>query len=126
LGQHAVEGNQSGGGFVRKTKDAALGWVQAHLQRIERQFAVDRNDELAIEHEVGVRERAQVHEHFREEAGEGFARLGLDFNLSAGAERQAPEAVPFGLELPATRVRGQLRHEQSFHRAHRERHTQFG
>jgi hypothetical protein len=114
------------GGFVRKTKDAALGRVQAHLQRIERQLAVRRDDELAIEHELGVRERAEVREHFREEAGEGFARLGLDFNLSARAERQAPEAVPFGFELPAARILGQLRHEQGFHRAQRERNTQFG
>ena len=101
LAQQAIEGDKDGGRFLRQSADAALGRMQAHLQRVEREIALDRNHELAIEHELRRRQRAQVVENFGKEARQRFPRLGFDLHRVRGAERQAAKAVPFGLELPA-------------------------
>jgi hypothetical protein len=83
LCQQAIEEDQGGRCFVRQAVDAALCRMQPHLQRIEREFAVEGNNELAIEHECRMPERSQVREHLGKESRQRLAGFGFELDLGA-------------------------------------------
>jgi hypothetical protein len=96
--------------------------MQAHLQGIERETAIDRYDEFAIEHKVLARKRAKIVQHLGAEPRQGLARLGLDFHVPCSPECEAAETIPFRLELPPGLL-GQLRNKKCLHRCKRERNA---
>ena len=115
LAQQAIEDDEGCRCLDGKPVDPALGRVQPHLQRIEGEPVLDRDDEFAVEHEGLRGERPQVFQDLGEEARQRFAGFGLDLDFIAGAKGKAAKAVPFGLELPAG-IFGQLADQLGFHR----------
>src|SRR5262245_15139729 len=96
--------------------------MEPHLQRVERQAALDGNRQLAVEDEVlGVQPLEQPH-HIREVAAERLAGLGKQHDATVALDREAAKAVPLWLELPALTARKRS-DEQRLHR--RERHLRY-
>jgi hypothetical protein len=74
--------------------------VQPQLQRLERQAALDRDDDLAVEHELaGAKSRDGGHD-IREIAAERLPRFGAQLDAFVIPEGKAAEAVPFGFVPP--------------------------
>jgi hypothetical protein len=67
--QQAIEDNEGCRRLDGEPGDAALGGVQPHLQRVEGEAALDRNDEFAVEHKGLGGEGPQVCKHLGKEAG---------------------------------------------------------
>ena len=84
---------------------ALAGGMKAHLQGVERRRPVDRENKLSVQHERARRKGSKVRNHFRKEPRQRLAGLRLDLDLVARPEREAPEPVPLGFELPARTVR---------------------
>ena len=123
--QEHVEQDEQGRRLVRELADAALGRVQAHLQSVERQSVADRDGQLAVDHELPLRQLPQRLHHVREIARQRLARLGPELDLLPRPERQAAKAVPFRLEMPAGLVRKTV-DEPRFHRRRPGRDRQTG
>ncbi len=110
-----VEQHQFRGRFLGQLADPAFGRVEAQLKRVERQHVADRDDQLTVEQEAIVLQRVEQFDDLGEIARQRLARLGGQRDLGAVAAREAAEAVPLGLELPAVAI-GQFGGEQGFHR----------
>ena len=88
--------------------------MQPHLQRVEGERAIDRDDQFAVQHKGLRGEGPQVLKHLGEKARQRFAGLGLDLDLIARTKGKAAKAVPLGLVLPAG-ILGQLADQLGFH-----------
>ena len=89
--------------------------MKPHLQRSERQRLALGQDQLAVEHEPLLLQRAQRLDDLGEIAPERLARLRSQLDGLAIAEGEAAEAVPLGLELPALPVGNRIG-QPRFHR----------
>jgi hypothetical protein len=74
--------------------------VQAQLQFIKGKGALDRNGELAIEHETFCGQFSECLDHVGKIAGEWLAGLRLQKNFFAVPKSNAPETIPLRLVLP--------------------------
>ena len=110
----------------RELPDPARRRVDALEEVVERQPAVHRDDDLAVEHESAGAEAGEHLLHVGEITRERLARLGLEPDGIAVAEGEAAEAVPFRLEEPV-RTSGELVGRLRLHRfegkAEREAHS---
>ena len=88
--------------------------MNAHQQLVERQHVAFRHDELAVENRPRRFERKQRLDDLRKIAIERLSRLRAKLDARAIPERQAAEAIPFGLVLPL-RAFGKARDELRFH-----------
>ena len=79
--------------------------MEPQLERVERQDVADRNDQLAVEQEALLRYAVEHLDHFRKIARQRLSRLRGQRHLRPVASREAAEAVPLGLKLPALRLR---------------------
>src|SRR5947209_10791341 len=79
--------------------------METELERVEGQYAADRDDELAVDHEPLRRHLPHRLDYLGEVTPQRPARLGHERHLVPVAEGEAAEAVPFGLELPAFALR---------------------
>ena len=70
--------------------------MNALEQRVEREAAVRRYREFAVEHEGACFERAERLDHFGKIAIERLSGFRLELHVRPVAEREAAEAVPFG------------------------------
>jgi hypothetical protein len=86
--------------FGRELPDPAFRGMQPQLQGLEGQPALDRDDDLAVEHELAGSERRDRSHDIREIAAEGLARFRAQFDVFAVPESEAAEAVPFGFIPP--------------------------
>jgi hypothetical protein len=109
--EHEQDGRRLGGELFY----AAFRRVQPHLQRVERECLADRDGELAVEDEAARLQSPQCRYHLREVAPQRLSRFGPQIHFVAGTEGEAPEPVPFGLELPA-RLLWQFVDEPRLHR----------
>ena len=113
-----VEHDQAAPASRRQAWHAALGGMQAHLQRIERQRLADRDDQLAVEREARSGSAAEGRDDLREIAGQPLARPGHSTRPCRRRDGEAAKAVPLRLELPALVAR-QLVDLPRFHRGPR-------
>ena len=74
--------------------------MQTQLQRLEGEAALDRDDDLAVEHELSGGKRRDRGRDIGEIAAEGLARFRAQFDGFAIPEGQAAEAVPFRFVPP--------------------------
>ena len=123
LDLQAIEQHQLRRRLRGKLAHPAFGRVQPQLQRLERQHAADRDDQLAVEHEPVAGSAAMRRDDLREIAPERPPRLGLQLHVLAVAEDEAAKAVPFGLELPALAL-GQRLDQLRLHRRQGRRRLQ--
>src|SRR5262249_6793465 len=103
----------------------AFGGMQPQLQRVERELAIHRYRQLAIDDEAFRRQTLQHLDDIRKVACQGLAGFGPELDLLARAEGKAAEAVPFGLEAPAG-VPGDFVDELRFHGRKVEGYWQIG
>ena len=89
--------------------------MQPHLQRFKVQTIIRRDDQLAVEDELFFFHAAENVEDFGEIAAQRFARPRNHLDRLTVAPRNAAEAVPLGLILPAVAL-GQFCRRQRFHR----------
>src|SRR5207302_564622 len=92
---------------------ARLRRMQPHLHRVEVEYAVAGDHDLAVQGRVRRQELTQGSQ-LREIAQQRPAVSRPEGELAAVVLEDAPETVPFRLELPAVRVR-KLFHELSLH-----------
>src|ERR1044072_7752524 len=89
--------------------------MNALQQIIKRQSILNGNYEFAVEHKLRRLHLQQSGDNFREVTFEWLARLRLQLDRLAVAERKTAKAVPLGLVLPVV-AGGYLAHQQRFHR----------
>ncbi len=118
-----VEHQQRGRGLGRKSADAALGRMDALEQIVELELVVAPDDDFAVEHEAGRRQRNQRLDKLGKVAGKGLTALGLQRHHLRVSEGQAAEAVPFRLIEPAV-APGERRPRLCLHRGIRWRDRQ--
>ena len=110
-----IEGDEERRRLRRKLPYAALRWVDALQQGIERKRAIGRYDDLAVEDECRGPDGPHRLDQLRKIARQRLARFRLEFNLVAVAKDEAAEAVPFRLVLPFLPGRDFV-DRQGFHR----------
>src|SRR5436305_8669353 len=74
-------------------------------QRIKIQAVFCRNDNLAIEDKLAIRQPMQSLHQFRKVAGQRLPGLGLQDNLVVVTEGETAEAVPLGFIEPSCPAR---------------------
>src|SRR6266540_4259857 len=92
--------------------------MDALKQGIERERAIRRNHDLAVEDEGAGFQLADGFGDLRKIADERLARLRLQLDMIAVAKREAAESVPFRFVLPLRPVRD-LADGQGLHRRER-------
>lgn len=92
--------------------------MKAHLQFIERQSPVDRNDQFAIEDELFRGQLLERGNHVREVTRERFAGFRLEENFIAFPKGETAKAIPFRFVLPLCAL-GNFIHGTRFHRRQR-------
>src|SRR5688572_22927228 len=85
--------------------------MDAHQEVIEGEAVVDRDHDLAVEHEPLALEGGDRLYQLREVAPQRLARLRLELHFGAVAEDQAAETVPLRLVLPPGSLRDAVRQE---------------
>jgi len=75
--------------------------VQSHLERLELETFIARNDDLAVEHTTLGKLRLERIDQLRKVPIERLLISALDENLVAVTEDERAKAVPLGLEDPA-------------------------
>src|SRR5215211_4933250 len=85
-----------GGQFLDPTR----GGMEPQLQRVERESAVHRDDEFAVQDEARRAQAGEGGGYIWEVARERLARFGLQVNVVALAKCQAAKPIPFRLVLP--------------------------
>ena len=108
-----------------KPVDPAFGRMQAHLQRVEGEPAIDGDDQFAIQHKCLRREGAQIFQHFGKKRDSDLPDLAL-ISTSPPA-RNARQRKPSHLGSncqPASC--GQLADQLGFHRRKVERDAELG
>ena len=118
-----VKDDQDGRELLRELPDAALGRMDPLEEIVEGEDLLDRDRDLAIQHELPRRERPNGGDDLREVAGERLAGLRLQLDGFTVLERDAPEAVPLRLVLPVAAF-GDLVDEKRLHRRVRRRERQ--
>src|SRR2546430_17374296 len=78
----------------------AGGRMETKLKFIETETALHRNDELAVDDKISRRQSGECFDHIGKVARERLPGFGLQKNLVAATESDAPEAIPFGFILP--------------------------
>src|SRR5262245_59820216 len=80
--------------------DATRGGMQTQLQFVERKCAANRNDQLAVENELLLRQFCNVGHNIGKITRERLPILRLQINFSRIAKSQAAKSIPFRLILP--------------------------
>ena len=94
--------------------------VDAQQQLVEREPAVHRDDDLAVEHEALGAERRRAPRRRRGSSGRAACRpCDWSSHRVAVAEREAAEAVPLGLVLPLASARAASSTRSRLHRRDR-------
>ncbi len=110
-----VEHDQQRRRLRRQPLHPALRGMDALQQGVEGERAVERDDDLAVEHEGLGLDAKNGLDQLGIIAGQRLARLRLQLDLVVIAKHQATKAVPFRLVLPFVAGRD-LVDRQSFHR----------
>ena len=113
-----IPGHVAGGGLGREQLHPRGRRVNPQQQRVEVEPIGARDDDLAVEDAASRQIRSQGRRQLREVAVQRLEVAALDEHLVAVSEDESPEAVPFGLVLPAGASRDLVR-ELSQHRLDR-------
>jgi len=111
--QEEVEGDEVGRHLAGELLDAALGGMEAHLERVEIERTVALDDDFAVDGRMR-RELLGERLELREIAEEGPAVTAPEMQLPGHVLEDPAETVPLRLVLPAVRL-GQLVDQLGLH-----------
>jgi hypothetical protein len=109
-----IEHDEPGWALGGERPHAPFGRVHALQEMVERQLAIDRHDNLSVQHEPAGGDGSEPFHHVREIADERLTALRLELDAVAVSKAEAPEAVPLRLVLPMF-AGGYLLNEEGLH-----------